>query len=261
MNRPTALVTGASSGIGTEFARQLAQGGHDVVLVARDTARLEALAKELGESYGGDHEVLAADLTDRDQVELVAARCSDAERPIDLLINNAGYGSFGRFTDLDVEVETREIELNVLALTRLTHAAAAAMAARGRGGILNVSSLAGYQPGPFNATYAATKAFVTSFTEAVHEEMKGTGVRVTVLCPGFTRTEFQERSGADAERVPGFLWHSAAEVAAVGLKAVAKGSAVAVPGAVNRVTGAVSSVSPHAITRRAYALIVGKGVK
>ena len=127
-----------------------------------------------------------------------------------MLVNNAGFGTFGPFHTLDVDTETREIQLNVLALVRLTHAAAAAMVARGRGGILNVSSLAGFQPGPLNATYSATKAFVTSFTEAVHEELHGTGVSVTVLCPGFTHTEFQERADAPAGDVPGFMWQDAA---------------------------------------------------
>ncbi len=198
MTRPVALVTGASAGIGEEFARQVAARGHDLVLVARDRARLEALAKELADVHGANAVVFPADLTDPQQLAEVEARA----RTVDMLVNNAGFGTFGTFHELDLEAEVREVQLNVVALIRLTHAAAGPMAARGNGSILNVSSLAGFQAAPMNATYSATKAFVTSFTEAVHEEMKGKGVSVSVLCPGFTRTEFQERAERARERCP-----------------------------------------------------------
>jgi len=251
VSRPVALVTGASAGIGEEFARQLSARGNDLVLVARDRGRLEALAKEL-EAHGASAEVLAADLTDDEQLATVESRA----RNVDVLINNAGYGTFGNFHELDLDTETREVRLNVLALMRLTHAAANAMATRGKGAILNVSSLAGYQPGPMNATYSATKAFVTSFTEAVHEEMKGTGVAVSVLCPGFTRTEFQERASAPADDVPGFMWQEAPEVARAGLDGLAKNKAVIIPGATNKVLGSLTALMPHAVTRRAAAIVV-----
>jgi short-subunit dehydrogenase len=246
MTNPVALITGASAGIGEEFARQLSARGHDVVLVARDRARLEALAKEIESRNGAHAEVLAADLTDAAQLATVEARV----RSVDLLVNNAGFGTFGPFHTLDVETETREINLNVIALVRLTHAAAGAMAERGRGGILNVSSLAGFQPAPTNATYSATKAFVTSFTEAVHEELKGAGVSVTALCPGFTHTEFQERANAPAAGVPGFMWQNAPEVARAGLDGLAKNRAIVIPGAANKMLGNFSAVTPHGITRR-----------
>ncbi|HEV7523418.1 MAG TPA: SDR family oxidoreductase [Acidimicrobiia bacterium] len=252
MSNPVALITGASVGIGEQFSRQLADRGHDVVLVARDSARLEALAKEIEANNGVKAEVLAADLTDPSQLATVEARV----RSVDLLVNNAGFGTFGSFHTLDVDAETREINLNVIALVRLTHAAAAAMAERGRGGILNVSSLAGFQPGPSNATYSATKAFVTSFTEAVHEEMKGTGVSVCALCPGFTRTEFQVRANAPAGDVPGFMWQEAPEVARAGLDGLAKNRAVVIPGTTNKVLGNLSAVTPHAITRRLGAAVL-----
>jgi short-subunit dehydrogenase len=252
MTRPVALVTGASAGIGEEFARQLAAQGHDLVLVARDRARLEALAKELQDAHGATAEVLPADLTKAEELAPVEARA----REVDLLINNAGYGSFGTFHELDLGTEVREVELNVVALMRLTHAAAGGMAARGKGGIINVSSLAGFQPGPRNATYSATKAFVTSFTEAVHEEMKGTGVSVCVLCPGFTRTEFQERANAPASGVPEIMWQRAPEVVTAALKGLAKNKAIIVPGTVNRLLGTFTSVSPHAVTRRASAMVL-----
>jgi short-subunit dehydrogenase len=243
-----ALVTGASAGLGEEFARQLAARGDNLVLVARDRARLEALAKELPV----DAEVLAADLTDDAQLAAVEARA----REVDLLVNNAGFGTFGKYYELDVDNEIREVQLNVLALMRLTHAAAAAMAARGSGAILNVASLAGFQPGPLNATYSATKAFVLSFSEAVHEEMKGTGVSVSVLCPGFTHTEFQERANAPASEVPGFMWQNPPEVVKAGLDGSAKNRAVIVPGALNRVLGTLSGMTPHAVTRRAGAMVL-----
>jgi short-subunit dehydrogenase len=252
MSRPIALVTGASVGIGEQFARQLAERGHDLVLVARDKDRLDALAREIEGTDGARAEVLPADLTDATQLASVEARVGT----VDVLVNNAGFGTFGSFHELDIDTETREINLNIVALVRLTHAAASAMAERGSGGILNVSSLAGFQPGPSNATYGATKAFVTSFTEAVHEEMKGTGVSVSVLCPGFTRTEFQERANAPAGDVPGFMWQEAPEVARAGLDGLAKNRAVVIPGATNKVLGNLSAVTPHAITRRLGAAVL-----
>jgi uncharacterized protein len=248
-NRPRALVTGASAGIGQTFARLLARDGYDLVLVARDSARLDALAKELDGHYGVDSEVLPADLTDREQLRRVEARLR-AEPAIDLLINNAGFGTYGRFHELDVDIEEREIQLNVVALMRLAHAALDVMVPRGRGSILNVSSVAGFQPVPGDATYAATKSFVLSFSEALHEELRGTGVTVTVLAPGFTRTEFQERANYDASGVPGFMWQEADEVVEAALGAMARNRAVCVPGALNRVTATLSGMAPHAITRR-----------
>jgi uncharacterized protein len=252
MSNPIALITGASVGIGEQFARQLSERGHDVVLVARDGARLEALAKEVEGRRGAKAEVVVADLTDPRQLETVEARA----RTVDLLVNNAGFTTFGAFHTLDVDTEVREINLNVIALVRLTHAAASAMVERGRGGILNVSSLASFQPGPFNATYAATKAFVTSFTEAVHEDLRGTGVSVTALCPGFTHTEFQARANVPAGSVPGFMWQEAPEVARAGIEGVAKNRAVVIPGVANKVLGNFSSLTPHAITRRLSGMIV-----
>jgi short-subunit dehydrogenase len=256
--RPIALVTGASSGIGEAFARLLAERGYDVVLVARDQGRLDALAKELEGAHGTQAEVLPADLTDPAQLERVEARCRDRDAPVEILVNNAGFGTFGAFCTLDLDSEVREIQLNVVALVRLTHAAAVEMTARGGGGgILNVSSLAGFQPGPKNATYAATKAFITSFTEALHEEMKGTGVSVTVLCPGFTRTGFQETANVPASAVPGFMWQEADEVARAGLDALAKNHATALPGLLNKTLGTFTQMAPNALTRR----LSGKVIK
>ena len=226
LRAPTALVTGASSGIGLEFARQLAANGHDLVVVARDEARLKELANEVTTAT----EVLPADLTDGDDVAAVEARLSDASRPVDVLVNNAGFGTMGPFAQLPIEDEEREIRLNVIALVRLTRAALPGMLDRKRGGILNVSSIGAFQPGPFNATYSATKAFVSSFTEAVHEEVRGTGVHVIALCPGLTKTGFQEASGATASTMPGFLWQTSEQVVKTALRDLGRNHAVSVPG-------------------------------
>jgi short-subunit dehydrogenase len=247
--RPVALVTGASSGIGQSFARLLARDGHDLVLVARDTGRLDALAKELDQQFGAASEVMGADLTDREQLARVEERLG-GDPAIDVLVNNAGFGTFGKFHELDIDGEDREVQLNITALMRLTHAALGPMVQRGKGSVLNVSSVAGVQPVPGDATYAATKAFVLNFTEALHEELRGTGVHMTVVCPGFTRTEFQERAAYDAGRVPGFMWQDADAVAEAALGALAKNRATCVPGALNRVAATLSGMAPHAVSRR-----------
>jgi uncharacterized protein len=252
MTKPVVLVTGASAGIGEQFARILAERGNDLVLVARDTARLDGLAKELEERHANRCEVLAADLTDAGALATVEARAAT----VDVLVNNAGFGTFGNFHELDIEGEDRQIRLNVLALVRLTHAAAKGMVERGNGGILNVASLSGYQPVPNDATYAATKAFVLSFTQAIHEELKETGVAVSVLAPGFTRTEFQSRASFDPSAVPSFMWHEAEPVARAGLDGLAKNKAVIVPGAMYRVTAAMSDIAPQSLSRRIAGIVV-----
>ncbi len=195
---------------------------------------------------------LPADLVDPEALAKVEARADT----VDVLVNNAGFGTFGNFHELDLDAEDRQIRLNVLALVRLTHAAAKGMVERGRGAILNVASIAGYQPTPNDATYAATKAFVLSFTQAIHEELKDKGVSVSVLAPGFTRTEFQARADFDPSSVPKFLWQEADEVARAGLDGLAKNKPVIVPGAMNRVVAGVSNVTPDAISRRVAHLVV-----
>jgi short-subunit dehydrogenase len=261
MSRPIALVTGASAGIGRAFAEALAARGHDLVVVARDTARLEALAKELDAAHGVTVEVLTADLGTGEGIATVEARLIDGARPIELLVNNAGFGTVGRFHELPISKEISEIGVNVVAVTRLTHAALPGMVERGRGGVVNVASIAGYQPTPLNATYGATKAFVSSLSQAVHEELKGTGVNCMVLCPGFTRTEFQERAGIDSTDIPDFLWQDAETVVTQALDAFDKGKAVCVPGALNRVTAGFSSAAPAGLTRKVAGLIVKRAEK
>jgi short-subunit dehydrogenase len=251
-----ALVTGASSGIGEAFARALAARGDDLVLVARSRPRLDALAEELRTRCGVDVEVLPADLTQADGVADIEERLRDPASLIGLLVNNAGFGSAGRFAELPIDEEEREIRLNVLALVRLTHAALAAMALRGSGAIVNVSSLAAYQPNPGMATYGATKAFVSSFTQAVHEEAKGRGVHVMVVCPGFTRTEFQARAGVDPSDVPGFAWMTAEAVASEALRALEHRRAVCIPGTLYRVTATLADSTPSGLTRRIAGLVL-----
>jgi len=254
--KPVALVTGASSGIGAQFARSLAARGDDLVVVARDAARLDALAEQLEREHGVDVEVLSADLTSKKGRAVVEARLESAEPAVDLLVNNAGMGTYGRFAELSREGEEREIRLNVLALVQLSHAALAGMIERGRGGIINVSSLAGHQPTPLNATYGGTKAFVTSFSQALHEELRGTGVKVMVLCPGFTRTEFQERAGFESRSVPSFMWQTPEAVVAATLRAYDQGRAMCIPGALNQAGAAFSSALPAGITRRIAGAVV-----
>jgi short-subunit dehydrogenase len=248
-----ALVTGASSGIGAALCRRLASEGVDLVMVARDRERLEKLAAELGAAGEIDGycevEVLAADLADPAGLRRVEDRVGDAARPLDLVVNNAGFGTYGPFASLDVAGEEREIAVNVTALVRLTHAALVPMLARGRGTVLNVSSVAGLQATPGNATYGATKAFVSSFGEALAGEVAGTGVTVTTVLPGFTRTEFQERAGIAGRKIPGPLWQSAEDVAAEALDAAGSGQAWRVTGRHNQALVAASALAPRRLKR------------
>lgn len=256
MKKPVALITGASAGIGTSFARRLADRGHDLVIVARRKDRLDDLAQEINKSSNREVEVLVADLESAKGVQVVEDRVVDADRPVDLLVNNAGFGTSGRFDQLPIEAEEAEINLNVIALVRLTHAALGAMVERGHGGVINVSSVGAYQPTPHSATYAATKAFVSSFTNAIHEELRGTGVKAMVLAPGFTHTEFHLRAGIDDQgQVPEFLWQSADEVVAAALRDYDRGKAVCIPGPINTAAAAFSGSLPAGITRRIAGMV------
>lgn len=257
--RRLAIVTGASAGIGAAFAERLARDAYDLVLVARRRDRLDALAERLVRAHERRVEVLVADLGSSAGVRAVEARIA-AEPSLELVVNNAGFGTSGRFGELDRDAEEEEVRLNVLALLRLTHAAVAAMQPRGHGSVINVSSLAGFQPAPFNATYAATKAFVNSFTQAVSEELRGSGVRLQLLCPGFTRTEFQAVAGVRIDELPGFAWMSPEAVVACSLEALRKGDLLVIPGGGNKAFGAVLRALPSAVARRLGAALLRRGL-
>ena len=245
-----ALVTGASSGIGRAFALALAADGTDVVLVARRRERLESLAAEVESDHGTEAEVLVADVSDEEELRAVERRLADRDRPIDLLVNNAGFGSHGPFAELPVEREMEQVRVNVLAPVRLTHAALPGMLERGRGGIVNVSSIASVQPLPYWATYGATKAYLTSFSQAVHEEVREGGVTVLALMPGFTRTEFQDHSKSGTDSLPDLVWRTADDVARAGLDALARRRATFVPGVGYRAFAAASRLAPWILARR-----------
>lgn len=253
-----ALVTGASSGIGRELARLLAAEGSALVVVARDKGRLDDLATELSTGRGVDVEVLPADLADRAQLAQVEHRVAAADRPVDLVVNNAGFGTYGDFAGLDVDEEEREIAVNVTALVRLTHAALGAMLPRRRGAVMNVSSVAGLQATPGNATYGATKAFVASFGESVAGELAGTGVTLTTVLPGFTRTEFQDRAGIGGRKIPGPAWMSAEDVAVASLAATRAGRPWLVPGVHNKVLAASLGPVPRSLRRWLAARAAGR---
>lgn len=248
-----ALVTGASSGIGEAFAHRLAADGTDLVLVARGVEALERLADGLRADHGATVEVLAADLATGEGRGPVVERLGDDGAPVDLLVNNAGIGSSGAFGDIPVERELALIDLNVSALVALTHAAVPAMRRHGRGGVINVGSLSGFQPYPFGATYGASKAFVTSFSKALHTELAGGGVRVLAICPGFTRTNFQSAAGIARTPIPDWLWLQPAEVADEALDALAAGRAVRVPGIAFKLWAGITKVVPDVLLRRALA--------
>ena len=245
---PTALITGATAGIGASFARRLAQEGHQLVLVARDARRLDETAADLTERYQVQVETLAADLADPAGCALVEQRAAD---PVDLLINNAGMGGQGAFWEQPIDRVEAMLQLNVRAVMRLTHAALGPMVARGRGDVINGSSVAGFVPSGRTATYGASKAWVTSFSEALDLELTGSGVHVSALCPGFTHTEFHDRAHIDMDKLPDWLWLNADDVVATGLRDHRAGRSVSVPGLPYKAIVAAVKVTPRAVLRRA----------
>ena len=250
---PTALVTGATAGIGAEFSRQLAARGHDQVLVARDLERLETCRATLADRFGVSVAVLAADLTTEAGCAAVAERIADPDRPVDVLVNNAGLGMYRAFGDAELADEERQLDLNVRAVLRLTHAAVRAMTARRSGQIINVSSVAGFVPRGGNATYSASKAWVTMFSEALSVQLAGSGVAVTAVCPGFTHTEFHERAQKDMSHVPDRMWLDATTVVAEGLADAAKGRPISVPGRQYKALVTGARILPRPVLRRIMA--------
>lgn len=243
--KPATLITGASSGLGAEFARQCAARGERVILVARRKDRLEQVAAEIGGA-----EIIEADLSEPGAGTRVVGEAISRDLWIRTLINNAGFGLIGQFERLSLPRQLEMIDLNVRALTNLSFVVLNDMRLRGEGAILNVASTAAFQPGPKMAVYFATKAFVLSFTEALHEEMKPHGINVSCLCPGPTRTEFGEVAGFGGNGLFDRVSMNAADVVKAGLKGLDRNHAVVVPGWMNKVTAASTRFAPRPIVRR-----------
>lgn len=243
----TALVTGATAGLGHEFASQLAARGHDLVLVARTADRLEAVAKDLRESHGVEVEVLAADLVDRGSLARVEERLADGERPVEVLVNNAGFGLKHNFLDNTVEQEQAHLDVLVVAPMRLMHAALGAMVERGHGKVLNVSSVSAFLP---RGSYGAAKAYVNKLSEWAHGEYADRGVTVTALCPGFVRTEFHERMDVSRESAPSYLWLDADFVVRRALADLDDGKAFSIPSARFRLIAGTARHLPSGLLLR-----------
>ncbi|MDG4773935.1 SDR family oxidoreductase [Solwaraspora sp. WMMD792] len=247
----TALVTGATAGLGASFARRLAADGYRLVLVARDRQRLTTLADELADRHGVTVEVLDADLATDGGVTAVADRLRSVDAPVDLLVNNAGIGLNRSFRRTDEADELRLLRLNVEAVLRLTHAVLPGMVQRRQGRVINVSSVAGFGPLAAGSTYSASKAWVTNFSESIDMSVRHLGVRVMALCPGYVRTEFHERAGIRTSGSPTWLWLRADDVVSDGLRDLARGRAVSVPDWRYKALATVVRHAPHGLLRLA----------
>jgi short-subunit dehydrogenase len=241
----TALVTGASAGIGAAYAKQLAAKGSDLVLVARDLSRLEALASELKSAHGVQVEVLQADLADRAQLDKVCVRV--AQNDIDLIVNNAGFGIKQSFVGGTIEAEQYLLDVLVTAVMRITHAAMPGLIERNCGGVVNVSSIAGWMS---SGTYSSAKAWVTSFSEALAIQHKNSNVHVMALCPGYTRTEFHARANMETETIPNWMWLDVDAVVAKSLKDFEKGKPISVPGMQYKFLSLIAQYLPRPIVRK-----------
>jgi uncharacterized protein len=254
----TALITGASSGIGAAIARELAGRGHGVTLVARREERLLELSSELAREHGVRAGVITADLAGREGRDRLAAELDRLELEVDVLVNNAGFGLHGDFLDGDRDRQLSMVALNCEAVVDLTSRYGRAMRERGAGAIINIASTAAFQPLPGSATYAASKAFVLSFSEALHEELRGTDVTVTAVCPGPVRTEFAEVAGIGGAEAgtPDMFWMSAPDLAAEAVEAADRGKRAVVPGTLNLAGSILGRYSPRTValplTRRIW---------
>jgi short-subunit dehydrogenase len=249
MAAATALITGPTAGIGAGFARRLAADGYDLVLVSRDASRLKALAGDLSHRFGCQVEVLPADLSDPTQVAAVESRLADPERPIDLLVNNAGFATKTRFVKTEPDVLDAELDVMVRAVLRLTRAALPPMLERGNGSIINVSSVAGWLP---LGTYNAAKAWVTAFTTGLATQVAGSGVRILLLAPGFVHTEFHQRAELDMSRFPEWAWLDVDPVVDAALRDLARGRTVSVPDVRYKVAVQLARHLPSKLVGRFY---------
>ena len=252
----TALVTGASAGLGEEFARLLAKDGHNPVLVARNGQRLQQLADELRQRYGVTPHVFPCDLSQPGAAQELYAALRQADLCIDILINNAGFGLNGKYYENPAEQEFALLQVNVVAVAQLTRLILPGMVARGLGRVLNIASTAAFQPGPGMAGYFASKAYVLSLSEALAEELKGTGVSVTALCPGPTETEFIDRAGMEESLLFKLAKQSAHKVASIGYQAMLKGEAVVVPGVHNWAVTQTVRLAPRSVARSLAVFLV-----
>ena len=253
MTRPVALITGASVGIGYELAKVFASNGHDLALVARDEGRLRDVAAEC-QSVGANSRVIAADLAVAGAAQAIYDRLASDGTAIEVLVNNAGFGTHGEFSAIDVDADLRLLQVNIVALTHLTKLFLRDMVKRRSGKVMNVASTAAFQPGPLMATYYASKAYVLSFSEAIAVECRPYGVTVTTLCPGPTRTEFQKRAGIESSRLFRGNVMDARTVAQAGYHGLMRGSRIVIPGAANRLMTSLVPFAPRRlvtqITRR-----------
>ncbi|MFE5739267.1 SDR family NAD(P)-dependent oxidoreductase [Streptomyces celluloflavus] len=222
----TALITGATAGIGAAFARRLASDGHSVVLVARDEKRLREQATELHDRHGIEAEVLRADLATEEGITAVEERLADPMRPVDLLVNNAGFGNKGEYLEVSMADELTMLKVHCEAVLRLTTAAVRGMRDRRRGAVVNVASVAAFVP---RGTYGASKAWVVQFTQGAARDLAGSGVRLMALCPGFVRTEFHQRAGMGTDNIPGWLWLDAGKLVDAAMRDLARGKSLSVP--------------------------------
>lgn len=249
----TALVTGATAGLGRAFVERLARDGHDLVLVARTTPRLQQVAEQVSTAHGVATEVLTADLADRGDLARLADRVGSRDRPVDLLVNNAGFGLNTPFLDTTLDEQDDHLAVLVRAVLHLTHAAGRAMAERGSGAICNVASVAAFAP--LN-TYSAHKAWVTTFSQAVAAELGAHGVRVMALNPGFVRTEFHQRARMSTSSIPSFMWLEADDVVDAAVRDLARGRHVSIPDLRYKALSTLMRVLPDAVVGR-----TGRGVR
>ncbi|CAM5257329.1 dehydrogenase [Streptomyces spiroverticillatus] len=240
----TALITGATAGIGSAFARRLASDGHNLVLVARNTERLQKQATELHDKHAVEVEVLTADLSTEEGIAAVEARLADRTHPVDLLVNNAGFGNKGEFLEVPMADELTMLKVHCEAVLRLTSEAVKGMKERGRGGVVNVASVAAFVP---RGTYGASKAWVVQFTQGAAKDLAGSGVRLMALCPGFVRTEFHERAGMGTDNIPSWMWLDADKLVAEALKDMARGKSLSIPDPRYKALMGVVKVAPRGL--------------